>query len=143
VEPEQLRRGKRFHRRVQADWSGTVEDASVRIEHNVALQFVPRRARRLRRGRIDVFIDKISDFVTVVEIKSTDWDRVRPQNRRKLLGAHRRQVLKYVDQYLDGDRVSVCAGLIYPISPRESGLQEEVESYMNDYGLQVVWFDDD
>jgi hypothetical protein len=128
---------------VQADWSGTVEDAPVRIEHDVALQFLPKRAKRLRRGRIDVFIDQINDFVTVVEIKSTDWDGVKPQNRRKVLGSHRRQVMKYVDQYLDGDRVSVCAGIIYPIAPREPGLKEEVETYLNDHALQVVWSDDD
>ena len=143
MEPEQLRLGKRFHRRVQADWSGTVEDAPVRIEHGISLQFLPRRAKRVRRGRIDVFIDQIEDFVTVVEIKSTDWDRVKPKNRRKLLGSHRRQVWRYVDEFVDGEEVNVCAGVIYPTAPEESGLKEEVETYLNDYGLQVVWFDDD
>ena len=143
MEPEQLRRGKRFHRRVQADWSGTVEDAPVLIEHGIALQFLPRSAKRVRRGRIDVFIDKIEDFVTVVEIKSTDWDKVKPKNRRKVLGSHRRQVWKYVDEFVDREGVSVCAGVIYPSAPKESGLKGEVETYLNDYGLQVVWFDDD
>lgn len=143
MEPDQLRRGKRFHRRVQTDWSGTVENATVRPEHGVRLQFLPRKARRIRRGRIDVFIDQIDDFVTVVEIKSTDWDRIKPQNRQRLLGSHLRQVLKYVDQYVDGDGVSVCAGIIYPRSPRTSGLREEIEGYLNDNALQVVWYDDD
>lgn len=141
-EPEPLRRGKRFHRRVQHDWSGTIQEAPVRSEHSVFLQFLPRKAKQVRRGRIDIFIDEIDDFVTVIEVKSTDWDRVKPQNRRKLLGSHRRQVLKYVDQYLDGVKVNVCAGIIYPQPPREPGLREEVEEYLNDHALQVVWYDE-
>jgi len=97
----------------------------------------------VRRGRIDVFIDRIDDFVTVIEVKSTDWDRVKPKNRRKLLAAHRRQVFKYVDQYLDGVNVDVCAGIIYPQPPKEPGLREEVEEYLNDHALQVCWYDED
>lgn len=141
-EPLQLKRGKEFHRRVQDDWSGTVQEAPVTAEHTVQLEFLPRRGTRIRRGRIDVFVDQISDFVTIIEIKGTDWDAVKPRNRRKLLGAHRRQVMKYVDQYLDGRHVSVCAGIIYPRSPVAPGLREQVEQYLNDYGLQVVWYDD-
>ena len=143
MEPEQLRRGKDFHRLVQADWSGTVADGNVRPEHNIRMSSLPRRGTRIRRGRIDIFIDQISDFVTVVEIKATDWDAVKTENRRKLLGAHRRQVWRYIEKYLDDDGISVCAGIIYPRSPRSPGLKEEVETYLNDYALQVVWYEDE
>lgn len=72
AEPEALRRGKAFHRRVQADWAGSVESALVRLEHGI--HFTPPLVRptRQRRGRLDVFIEQIEDFVTVIEIKSTD-----------------------------------------------------------------------
>jgi len=141
-EPPELRRGKEFHRRVQREWTGSVQGAPIAPEHLVELEFLPRRGRRIRRGRIDVFIDQIDDFVTIIEIKGTDWDAVEPANRRKLLGAHRRQVWKYVDQYVDGRKVSVCAGVIYPAPPSEPGLKELVEGYLNEYALQVVWFDE-
>lgn len=150
-EPIQLRRGKAFHKRVQDDWSGTVEDRTVRPEYGIqfdppdeelAIDPLTGKRARIRRGRIDIFIDEISDFVSVVEIKGTDWDRIKPANRRKLLGAHRRQVLKYVDKYLDQGQVNVCAGIIYPRAPRTPGLKDEVETYLNDHALQVVWYDD-
>ena len=143
MEPEQLRRGKEFHRLVQADWAGTVAGGTARPEHTIRLNALPRRGTRIRRGRIDIVIDQINDFVTVVEIKATNWDAVKTRNRRKLLGSHRRQVLRYVDKYLDHDGVSVCAGIIYPRSPHGPGLKEEVETYLNDHALQVVWYEDE
>lgn len=143
MEPEQLRRGKEFHKLVQADWLDTVTDGTPQPEHGVRFGVLPKKGTRVRHGRIDIFIDDIGDFVTVVEIKATDWDAVKKENRRKLLGAHRRQVFRYVDKYLDQDGVDVCAGIIYPRSPISPGLKEEVEAYLNDHALQVVWYEDD
>jgi hypothetical protein len=143
VEPECLRRGKEFHRRVQRDWSGTVHGAAVHAEKTIS--FPPAAsatAKRLRHGRLDIFIDLLGDFVTVVEIKATGWDVVLDRNRRKLLAAHCRQIFRYVDKYLDHDNVSVCAGVIYPMCPSTPGLKDFVETYMNDNALQVVWYDD-
>src|SRR5258706_13698354 len=108
VEPEILRRGKKFHRRVQSDWAGEVEGSSVRLEHTITFRLGAALTKRGRRGRLDIFIDQMDDFVTVVEIKSTDWDQVASRNHQKLLAAHRRQVEHYVDKYLDDDHVSVC-----------------------------------
>ena len=143
MEPEQLRRGKAFHRLVQADWVGPVADGTTWREHTIRFNALRWRGTRIRRGRIDIFIDKIDDFVSVVEIKATNWDAVKPRNRRKLLGSHRRQVLRYVDKYLDDDEVNVCAGIIYPRSPKSPGLKEEVEMHLNDHGLQVLWYEDE
>ena len=88
MEPEQLRRGKEFHRLVQADWVGTVADGTTRPEHTIRFYTPTRTGTRIRRGRIDIFIDQVDDFVSVVEIKATNWDTVKPGNRRKLLGSH-------------------------------------------------------
>jgi hypothetical protein len=142
MEPEILRRGKAFHKRVQADWSGKVEGASSIPEHSIRIVGGGRPGSRHRRGRLDIFIDLISDFVTVVEIKSTDWDQIQPRSRSKLLASHRRQVLRYVDKYLDEDRVSVCAGIIYPAPPADPTVRLLVEEYLNGYALQVVWYDE-
>jgi hypothetical protein len=140
MEPEALRRGKEFHRLVQTAWAGEISGAAVRPEHTIFLQSIASPATHQRRGRLDIFVGQIGDFVSVIEIKSTDWDRVVRSNRRRLLAAHRRQVLKYVDQYLDHDHVNVCAGIIYPKAPSSIGLQSVVEQYLNDHGLQVVWY---
>jgi hypothetical protein len=144
VEPECLRCGKEFHRRVQRDWSGTVHDAAVHVEKTISFPHAAASSttKRLRHGRLDIFIDLLADFVTVVEIKATSWDAVLERNRLKLLAAHCRQIFRYVDKYLDHDNVSVCAGVIYPVSPSTAGLKDFVEKYLNDNALQVVWYDD-
>ena len=97
---------------------------------------------RRRRGRLDVFVHKIEDFVSVIEIKSTDWDTIADGNQRKLLAAHRRQVLNYVDKYLEDEHVSVCAGIVYPKAPARADVRTKIEQYLNGHGLQVVWYDD-
>ena len=45
-----------------------------------------------------IFVDpKNPDHVVIVEIKNTDWDKVK--HPKKLVGSHRRQLWKYIDPY--------------------------------------------
>ncbi len=67
MEPSCLKAGKDFHRRVQADWLLTAGGRIV-AEHSIPLPIPPGRTKYVRRGRIDIFVDEIADFVTVVEI---------------------------------------------------------------------------
>jgi hypothetical protein len=137
MEPEQFKRGKRFHRRVQVDWEGFIENALVSPEHYVKLD----SPLITKSGRIDIFVNKIEDFVSVFELKSTDWDRIKLANRRKLLGAHKRQILRYVDKYLGIDKVNVVAAIVYPKEPVDKSIKEAVEQYLNEHGLQVMWYE--
>ncbi|MCB2211330.1 hypothetical protein KQI52_04385 [bacterium] len=92
---------------------------------------------------MDLFVDELADYVVIVEIKGTNWDQIKPKNVKKLLGAHRRQVWRYIDEFVDGEVfTSVCAGMIYPTAPDTPGLKEQIEEYLNEWALQVVWFDD-
>ena len=91
MEPEILRRGKEFHQQVQLNWKNTAE-GKIHLEHKIARSLNDPNTIRLRRGRINLFVDEIGDFVAVVEIKSTDWDKVKSTNRRKLMSSHQRQV---------------------------------------------------
>jgi hypothetical protein len=143
IEPEILRRGKEFHRLVQKDWEVSARDGSIHAEHAIALLPRSDRVRRQRQGRLDIFVDELGSFVTVVEIKGTDWDRVKASNRRRLVAKHRRQVWRYMEKYLDEDGLDVCGGIIYPRSPSEPGLKALVEDHLNDWGLQVVWYEDE
>lgn len=63
-------------------------------------------------------MDIFGDMVTVVEIKSTDWDRVLPRNCQKNIASRRRQVWKYIEKFVDGDEMDLCARIIYPTAPR-------------------------
>ena len=138
MEPKLLLRGKEFHNRVQADWKRTAKGGRQKKEKVIDLVSESHH----RKGRMDIFIEQTGDYVAIVEIRSTDWDRIKPQNRKKVLSSHRRQVWKYIEQMTDVEKVDVCPGVIYPRAPKTAGLQEEVEEYLNDYGLQVVWYDD-
>lgn len=140
-QPAQLRRGRMFEKRVQADWSATAE-GKTKTEKTIELVAGLTRKGRRKRGRIDIFVNDVGDFVVVVEIKATDWDRILPRNIQRNLSSHRRQVWKYIDKHLDIDQVSVCAGVIYPSAPKTSDLKERIEEYHGSYGLQVVWYDD-
>lgn len=140
AEPEILRLGKVFHNRVQGDWKREATGGRVKPEETLPL-IVRAGSVRQRFGRMDLFVDESGDYVSIVEIKSTDWDRINPKNRRRLMGAHRRQVWRYIEKFVDQDKIDVCAGIIYPKCPNSPGLQEKVEAYHNDYALQVVWYD--
>jgi len=139
-EPEVLKRGKEFHKKVQQDWEFFAKDGNISSEHSSPL--VPKRGHHKRHGRLDIFVDELGDFVSVVEIKSTDWDATLPRNRKKLLGSHKRQTWRYIERYIDVERVDVCPGIIYKSAPSTPGLKEMIEEYLNDWGLQVVWYVD-
>lgn len=142
-EPKVFRRGKLFEWGVKADWLKTAE-GKVHTEMTIPLhQQVLKKNGHSRRGRMDVFVDDIgSDQVAIIEIKSTNWDRIKPENVVKNLGAHRRQLCRYIDEYLEGKGLTVCPGLIYPEAPVTPGLKEKVEEYLNRYGITAVWYRD-
>lgn len=142
MEPEILRKGKAFHKRVQEDWERTAKDGKIIKEHFIPLSVIRKKLKKRKSGRLDIFVDVKDNFVTIVEIKSTDWDKVKEKNRKKLLGSHRRQVWNYIEEYLDVEKIDVCPGIIYPKPPKTPGLKDMIEKYLNEYGLQVVWYDD-
>jgi len=94
-----------------------------------------------RQYIIDIFVSQVGDFVSLFEIKATDWDRIKPGNVRRNLASHVRQALAYVDTYLVGENTNVVATIIYPPSPRSPELKKIIETYLNERGFQVVWFD--
>lgn len=136
-EPEQLKAGKSFHHLIQTKWRGTFFGSAVNIEHLIAINPVYKNAQLFKKGRIDIFVEPIGDFVTIIEIKTTDWDKVKSPNS-KLLSSHCRQALRYVDKYL-GDSMNVCALLIYPKPPIVAFRKEYIENYINKKGISVMW----
>lgn len=71
-------------------------------------------AKRIQRSQIEIFNEEILDFMSAVEIKGTDWDRIKPVYRTELLGSHCMQIAQYVDRCLEDSGSSVFAGLIFP-----------------------------
>ena len=128
-EPRRLRRGKTFHRSVQLSWSnvkGAIFEKAIRDLHG-------------RRRRIDVFIDDGEEWVSIVEIKRSDWDRMRPDRVRPNALRHARQTWLYIEPFLEHSGGYVCPGILYEKLPTTPGRVAEVESILHERGLQVVW----
>lgn len=134
-EPVALKRGKRFHKLIQEEWLATAE-GNPHPEHTVDQVDG-------RKGRVDIYIDEIGDnFVTVVEVKATDWDRIKIANVRRNVRRQVRQVWRYIESQLELRSISVCAGIIFPRLPRDPARTELVESLFEEEGIQVVWHDE-
>ncbi len=142
MEPRILKLGKEFHLRVLADWGASTKDGRLSVEHTIKLSRRKKGVTHAKRGRVDIFVDELGSLVSVIEIKSTDWDHVKSQNVSKLLSSHCRQVCKYVEEYADTQKTDVCPVIIYPRAPCSERRKEQVEAALNGNGIQVVWYDE-
>ncbi len=137
-EPEQLRRGKAFHNRVQDDWLATAE-GSPRIERSVTKPGG-------RRGRVDVYVDAGDDLVALVEIKNSDWDQMSPVAVRRNVRRQIRQLWCYIDSQikaLGGDKKrDVSAGIVFPRRPSDPERLQLIEHLFEEDGIPVVWEDE-
>lgn len=133
VEPAQLRRGKLFQRKVRVAFSGfESRQYQTLFEHSVA--------HKNRKGRADIVLTDDGDFLAVLEIKATKWNRIRTDNINRNLWRHQHQLLRYIDKFLEVDQLSVSPGIIYPQPPRDEALRKHIEAYLEDRGIPVYWF---
>ena len=135
-EPSVLARGKRFHRAIQAEWLASAKDGRPIPERSIA---------RLNghNGRMDILVEELGDFVSIVEIKSTDWDMIRADRVNSYVRRQIRQIWSYVEVFTDRVMTSVCPGVIFPSLPHRPGLAAMVERLFNEEGIQVAWHDED
>ena len=132
-EPAPLGRGKQFQREVQAAFADPEPGSSLTIfEH----AFV----HKSRAGRVDIILREDGELLGALEIKATNWDRIKPKNVTKNLWSHQHQLMRYIDNFLDAEKESVSPGIIYPKPPRDDALRKKIETYMEDRGIPVYWF---
>lgn len=131
-EPNILKNGKLFHKLIQDEWVATTNDGLARSEKYI---------KRIdgRTGRVDLLVEELGDYVSVIEIKATDWDRIKPGNVKRNIRNQIRQIWRYIDSQLDIYSMEVCPGVIFPKLPQNHELLELVEKSFNDEGIQVVW----
>ena len=142
MEPSNLKRGKSFHNRVQSDWSRAIRNGKLTLEQVIPFCKHSGPFVLHQKGRLDVFVDELGRPLSVIEIKSTNWNRVKPKNVGKLLAWHRSQLWKYVSTYLGHTPTDVQPALIYPVAPPDEGLKRRIEEYLNEGGIQVVWYEE-
>ena len=135
-EPKRLRRGKDFHKKIQTEWLETAQ-GFILPEKTV---------RRLSksRGRIDIFVndDSNENHVAVVEIKASDWDKMKAKAVRRNALRQIRQIWSYIDSQLELEGKEVSPGIIFPARPSDPERLKEIEDLFIDYGIQVVWHDE-
>ena len=124
-----IARGRRFEKRERPDWD-RLDSGTARFEAPTVFDG--------RRGRIDIRVEESEDYVSIVELKATDWDRIRAHRRRPTALRHARQVWQYARVEL-ASGIDVCAGIIYERAPRNSKARAVVEQILNERLIQVVW----
>lgn len=141
MEPIQLKRGKIFQKMVQNDYSLNSKDGGVGIEAVVTYNEGIKRMKG-NYGRMDIIIDDSDkDYVMIMEIKATDWDRIKPKNIMRNLYRHGRQLHKYIDKFLETTKFNVGLAVVYPGPPLKEGLREYIEEHeMSRYSFPVYWY---
>jgi hypothetical protein len=93
-----------------------------------------------RRGRVDILVDELGDnLIAVIEVKATDWDRIKPENIRRNINRQIRQIWRYAIAHVELNDRTVSAGLIYPRMPQDPSVLKLIESLCEDDGIQVIW----
>jgi hypothetical protein len=151
-EPEQLRRGREFHALVQEHFRFGGEGYNFRREMSL------RRGRR--PGRADgvwtfvgassalkhAFVtDSHDNILCILEIKSTDWDRLRPERVRPNVLRHISQLYRYLDHALalidDGQIHHTSIHIVYPRAPTSIPVRHQVEDALAAACIECGWFD--
>jgi hypothetical protein len=142
-EPEPLRRGKEFHKKIQKDW---LENAQGWIKcEKIVLK------TNNRKGRVDIFVDDDDPEGTIalVEIKASDWDKMTDKAVRRNVRRQIRQIWDYIETQIKGpdyvptgEKKSVCPGIIFPKRPKDEKRMKAIETMFIDEGIPVVWIDE-
>jgi hypothetical protein len=133
IEPKRLKRGKKFHKKLQDDWHKT---ANGDVLHE--LEIVKPSGRK---GRIDIFVDAGDNLVAVVEIKASEWHSMTITALRRNVGRYANQIWDYIESQLEQGN-DVSPGVIFPKrlkDPKRMGL---IEKLFDEHGISVVWKDE-
>jgi hypothetical protein len=134
TEPTQLRRGKAFHKKMQADWLKTTEGL-VSKEKAITKPTG-------RKGRIDIFVDDSGDnLVAVAEVKNSDWDKMTDSAVHRNIRRQIKQIWDYIDSQLS-EKKEVSPGVIFPKRPKDKERMNLIERLFEEEGIPVVWQDE-
>ncbi len=125
-----IRRGQKFEAEEKAGWN------HIPRRHK---EFESQTAFGTKCGRIDIKIDESKGYVTIIEIKATEWDRLMPHRIRPTAQRHACQIWRYISDYVDTQGRDVCPALVYEFEPKDPCIRKLVEQILSDRLIQVVW----
>lgn len=108
---QRISRGRRFEEWEKAYWpEGQIEQPEFEAPANW----------KGKRGRVDIRIDIPKDNnVVVIEIKASDWDKMKAHRVRPNALRHANQVWRYIEAYVSPR--AVIPALVYPSAPKTPG----------------------
>jgi hypothetical protein len=126
---KRVSRGRKFEQWERSHWTGKI---------NSSAEFEAPTEWKGKRGRLDIRLNLEEDgHVVIVEIKATQWDKLKEQRVRPTALRHVHQIWRYIDAHLSP--LDVTPAIVYPSPPTKPGLKEQVEEILNERGIQVVW----
>jgi len=134
-EPERLKSGKIYHKKVQADWRKNAKDVEAGKEVEEEKEIIKPSGRK---GRIDVFVPVDESLVAVVEVKASDWDTI---NIHENIRRQARQIWDYIESQRKLGK-DVSPGVIFPERPKDPERVKLIEQLFDEEGIAVVWEDE-
>ena len=168
-EPQRLRDGKAFHRRVERFYRLESEFRPEQAVRRAVLVERPAdfddkapwrytRPEKAALGRCDALLVMDAErSVAIVEAKNTDWDVLAARGTLEPnLARYARQVWRYLEgiaivrdapggdvREVDLARVeSRYAALVFPKAPSGAGVRERIEQALDPVGISAIWFDE-
>lgn len=139
---ERLAAGQAFHRTVQSAFLSGLAGGSG---------FAERRWRLVAgsRGRVDlaVEVDGSEQMLVIIEIKGTDWDKIRAARVMRNLRRHLRQLQAYLDTAVEEMEAGqwpggIAEALLYPARPASAQTQEAIEAVAGEQAVMVTWYEE-
>ena len=131
MEPKKFQRGRKYEALEKSEWVNLDGNCEAYFEKSVPLISG-------RGGRIDVLIDEKNGNYTIIEIKSTNWEKIMPHRIRPNVLRHIQQIIGYWD-YFDGNNKPVCLAICYPSAPKQISTRRIIEEIFLNKGIQIVW----
>lgn len=129
---KRIRAGRAFEKAERREWlpskCGDPDDA--RFEAPTIL------ARK--RGRIDVRLEW-RGLVVLIELKATNWNRMKTHRVRPNALRHIRQLYRYVDGELERGTDGICHGIVYARAPQQIARRKFLEALFREHFVQLVW----
>lgn len=126
---KRVSRGRKFEAWERLHWKGGINDTAI---FEAPTQFGG------KNGRVDIKLDVTDEGqIVIVEIKATDWDRMKADRVRPNALRHASQIWRYIEAHLTPK--DVIPAIVYPSPPKTRERREQIETLLNEKGIQVVW----
>ena len=138
---DRLAKGRAFHDTVQSAFLTDLTGATGFRE----------RGWRLAaggRGRVDLAVvtDDTEKMLIIIEIKGTDWDKIRADRVKGNVQCHLRQLLAYLDTAIGeleaGQWEGIAGALLYPSRPASPETLACIQAAAHEQAIMVTWYDE-